>query len=849
MAELELLEITDGTETISLIKDDGSYGLHFVNWSPATVSSKGGGVWSNSAMGDGRRLLLRRWDNAVETFELKVNGGDQDGTIAEVQGLHRLLEKGIEYWTKDFSETPVWIRARGRCETNVRYAYVHDYETKGEGNPFDSSFNGPEPFFPSFFLAIERSHWLGSEPGSPDALPLDGSFQDPVYTEKLLNPSFETAGGGGADVFSNWTESAGTGTIVRATGAGNFLPGSGVASCQLTSGAGANTYVEQSMAVTAGLRYSLTFYYRAVTLVGYTPRLEVYDVTNATDILSLNALTWMADSVNDWVRWQRIFTAPAGCSSIRIRFYCNLTLASVVLFDAMSFSEISFATYGKSYTTSEEVFIANKHNQAQITDIYRWDNSAATFSANLARTTLPFDLFPNPVEANDATYFGVNDAGFWSGPFTNLIFDLNNLGVDSNFIAAPQYWNGTIWTNITNIDYQVNVNADPIFTKDGVGFIAWDPPSDWARTLVNGVFGWWIRVPMPGTIAPSPRVQQQNRWVYIANKPYVTVNSVQLLGDLPGLLRVTHRVSPGFPSYGGGTTAPVARYHLSSRKTSRGSSFVPYVHLGYFGRPDYTSVTVSNAVSGIFDVLTTSPASPVGWYTQFTGSIAGDTGTVTLTISNPLCNEYFGTFRLLLRCHLVSGSASVRLTELRAGSMYVAPKKTVIPTASSEQLVDLGKFTFPFIRLDGNSISSISMIFTLISEGGASSLRLYDVLFLPVDEVSVETITEISATDPKSSMYNQLSSLDPRFMVLGTAINATLQQHSTPGGNPLDGMVPGAVQVLSTSEIVLDSYTQQRIHLITLDDNALVSSYPEPQDLFRLSALFVPRYQGMRGDG
>ena len=40
---------------------------------------------------------------------------------------------------------------------------------------------------------------------------------DVPATNLVLNPGFETAGGGGADIWANWTEAAGSGTLANAT--------------------------------------------------------------------------------------------------------------------------------------------------------------------------------------------------------------------------------------------------------------------------------------------------------------------------------------------------------------------------------------------------------------------------------------------------------------------------------------------------------------------------------------------------------------------------------------------------------------------------------------------------------
>lgn len=137
----------------------------------------------------------------------------------------------------------------------------------------------------------------------------------------VLNGGFETAGGGGADVFANWTETAGTGAIANST------PHSGADAAQLTAGATLNTNVYQDIAVTPGVGMHLTFYTRGVTEAG---RYQVYNNTAAADIVPI-ASTGVAGTI--YTRVDVPFTVPAGCLSIRVYLWCPGVNATVAYFD------------------------------------------------------------------------------------------------------------------------------------------------------------------------------------------------------------------------------------------------------------------------------------------------------------------------------------------------------------------------------------------------------------------------------------------------------------------------------------------------------------------------------------
>jgi hypothetical protein len=69
------LEITDGTDTVSLIQDGGN--TFFLNeWMPRIATPKAGGVYQQSALSDGRRLVDRKFDTVAESFDMKGHANE-----------------------------------------------------------------------------------------------------------------------------------------------------------------------------------------------------------------------------------------------------------------------------------------------------------------------------------------------------------------------------------------------------------------------------------------------------------------------------------------------------------------------------------------------------------------------------------------------------------------------------------------------------------------------------------------------------------------------------------------------------------------------------------------------------
>lgn len=146
-------------------------------------------------------------------------------------------------------------------------------------------------------------------------------------SELLSNPGFETAGAGGADVWANWTETVSDGALANDTG--SVHEGSDAA--KITAGASVDTNVYQDITVVAGGTYLLTFWTRGD--VTYGGRYLVYDNTNSANIIATTATEIISAT---YTKFMMYFTAPSGCSSVRIYLYCPSTDTGVAYFDDVS---------------------------------------------------------------------------------------------------------------------------------------------------------------------------------------------------------------------------------------------------------------------------------------------------------------------------------------------------------------------------------------------------------------------------------------------------------------------------------------------------------------------------------
>lgn len=187
-----ILRLTDGTTYINLISS-GS-GFHLDEWKPAVSDYKNSGTYQDSPLSDGKRLVAAVYDNAVETFQVKLSGLSQDAAIRTTQDLRRLLKKAVDYWCERQNE-PVWIEAKARDETNTRYAIVVKGVMANDDNPMGMPFLQPlcsKAVMDGLTIAVERGHWCALPPGTSEILSatISPSISNPINTTQLAAGAF-----------------------------------------------------------------------------------------------------------------------------------------------------------------------------------------------------------------------------------------------------------------------------------------------------------------------------------------------------------------------------------------------------------------------------------------------------------------------------------------------------------------------------------------------------------------------------------------------------------------------------------------------------------------------------------
>lgn len=229
-----------------------------------------------------------------------------------------------------------------------------------------------------------------------------------ALTELVVNGGFETAGGGGDDVFGTWTEAKGNGTIAVETGAGNFHGGE--KSAKLTTGADTAISIYQAIVTIPGYTYTLSYWVKGDGSTNKSAY-AVYDVTNSADIKVKTAIT---TATNTWQNITVSFTAPSGCVSTKITLHGAASAGAVAYFDDVSVYPTHIPTATAVFKVAVDGVAQTRGLQTTFDDITRKNEGSKAFDycevAGGSEVTIHMvttaDYVPTTADV-DVTLFGV----------------------------------------------------------------------------------------------------------------------------------------------------------------------------------------------------------------------------------------------------------------------------------------------------------------------------------------------------------------------------------------------------------------------------------------------------------
>jgi len=432
---------------------------------------------------------------------------------------------------------------------------------------------------------------------------------------------------------------------------------------------------------------------------------------------------------------------------------------------------------GRDATCLDEVFVANKKNIAQVTNVFVYNASTATYTSQFPAAALPYLLLPAPFVAGDIAYFGIAQNASDSGPFCSLIFDIyQELNGATITIVWEYSQGGAAWATLNVQDGTMAI--DP-FDKLGVNAIVWVPPDDWAVDAIGpgaGVTGLWVRarITAVGTWLQSP--MQGNRDIYTVTWPDVDIDDAQVGGDVPALLRVEahNRSDENAYTVVDELDLMTNRLIVGLRSTFRGDQFTSFINLAEDGVVANTYSQNPIGVSVVDGTGTTTAAdqrAPCGiacvHTTPPTGSLYVYADAATVYFGPSIAQDFYGTFHAFLRAQLEETATSPNISE---GAVHVRLKYQTGTGGVSEvskyttftgfdangehykdyALLDFGRITLPVSgAFDSDELpDEFSITVQISSEALAYGLvTLYDIILIPADEWSGDFVDDALEDD------------------------------------------------------------------------------------------------------
>jgi len=265
----------------------------------------------------------------TETLPVMVNATTDDDLALTLQELAALQKRAAEYWVDQQQAVPVLLNCKLDLETTGRQALVKaiHFEWKPAIHPMYRECSIPPGWMLGTVLIERHPYWeRPTVRVFPNVWSTAAAAVAYDYTgwglQLISNGGFETVAAG--PDWANWTEDAGDGALADE---GVWVHG-GVHAARLTAGASANTIIYQDITVVPNGEYYLTFWARGD--VANAGRYQVYDFTHGADIVPVTS-TGIIGIV--YTVLASTWVAPAGCTTVRILFYCPTTNGGVAYVD------------------------------------------------------------------------------------------------------------------------------------------------------------------------------------------------------------------------------------------------------------------------------------------------------------------------------------------------------------------------------------------------------------------------------------------------------------------------------------------------------------------------------------
>lgn len=778
-------KITNGTKEVDLLAS-GSSGIRpdEGGLGPSRIAPVHNFTDPGAVSGGG--VANVKFPLVVDTWRLYIRGTSDDDIASQLKDLIELLRQGWRYHIEPRQNVPVYIETQTTGETNIRYALIYGAPEMTAPDFFDVPFESADLVEHMNIQIVREPFWRSNAPGTPGtALTLAPMWNGKVIVE--------------AD-FDAVTEN-GSSTLVDESGDLKFTIDSSQNTVfgqittslpddqdrvaflfrldpnTLTMATNDQLTIAQGIGASIGGTTTDWIVDLKKTATGY--QIVISIVTDAGATTAGTAFDISDDEMDVLVEWNNATAVAAddGYLKVWVNGILKDSITGVdndqrqtdtIYFGAVT--GIDAGTEGSFYLSSiywaEErdgaptrIHVANFRDDVEITHIKQDDGAVFT------DLDLGDSLFPAVPAQNDAALWGSTDQ-----PLKTIVIPkLKTAAVITTTTLVLQYSQSAAFAALTlGDDYTVYPGPDlesSLEQNDEDIVLNIKIPSDHAAYSQDSVSAFWIRLietnasPSWGTIP----VLNETEFPYHQRDPVVEIPPGIIGGDVePNLLM--RLISPA-----GGDTDPtfanISRILIGAK--SRGLDyFVSHLNAGGDDNPsEWTATQVTDATA------TADPQGPGGKHSAV--SFSGDSTMqprVRFT-GDDILDSWVGEYRAFIRAQQIGGAAEDTSLLLRTFIGGYGDDDPHIDTAEKDfaafddgfEVLDMGIIRIPFARpRAGDVLTGVDVVFEIHAARatGSSTLKIYDLILIPVDEWVVGLDDPISDIDTGSSALRGAAAID-----------------------------------------------------------------------------------------
>ena len=414
-----------------------------------------------------------------------------------------------------------------------------------------------------------------------------------------------------------------------------------------------------------------------------------------------------------------------------------------------------------SASTGDDVYLSNIYLPYNLTHIFNYDDSAASFSSNLIGTSLPWSLFPASAAVDDCVYFGVDSSVTPSGLFWGLIFNLSTAAAATAYtIVWERYYSGS-WSSL----YTTGTAAD----FDTTGSVSCHWGSLHAEATVNSVTGYWVRARIDTLTGAFTRPVQQSQNIYTPSLPYAEIPSTEVGGIMEASASMQFRNVSGPATVVSGALTSANRIVAGLRAVDRGSNFNAYILLS--DEHEYSGITVEAIDTANAGFATVPFGCGRMAYVYANASELDEFDAFKITIDRTLSPDYMGKFRFFLRTieTLPYGRVTFRVrVEIAPGVVVFTSDPVSIPAHTSGSYPDLtalgGVDLASAFDPDTDSFDLVIYITAEFAAGTAQYVYIPDIALIPADEWIMDSFD----TAKNESPARQTGLKDLAYLTVGS---------------------------------------------------------------------------------